>query len=192
MGMGMQSVPSFLAAWTAMTAAMMAPSALPFVVSFVRRTRRRLVPMLVVVSVYLLVWAIFGLAVYLVLMNVPILWPAGVVAGVAIAFIGLYSFTPLKRIGQARCIAMCRRSDVIEGSGVRAGLAEGASYGVSCVACSAGVMIALLVVGMSSILWMVAGSALVLLYKVAGSWPRRLDWGLSTAMVLAGIWLIAV
>lgn len=190
--MGMHSVPSFLAAWTAMTAAMMAPSALPFIVSFGRRTQRRLPPTVVVVTVYLLMWAAFGLAAYLILPSVPMAWPAGVVAGVAIALVGLYSFTPLKRLGQARCIAMCRREETIEGLGLHAGLVEGATYGLSCVACSAGVMVALLVVGMSSILWMVAGSALILLYKIAGSWPRRVDWGLSAAFVLTGIWLIAV
>jgi predicted metal-binding membrane protein len=190
--MGMHSMPSFLATWTAMTAAMMAPSALPFIVSFGRRTRRWPLPTLVAVTLYLLVWATFGLAAYLILRSAPMVWPAGVVAGVAIAFVGLYSFTPLKRMGQARCIAMCRREETIDGLGLRAGLVEGATYGLSCVCCSAGVMVAVIVVGLSSIVWMAAGSALIVLYKIAGSWPRRLDWGISTAMVLAGIWLIAV
>jgi predicted metal-binding membrane protein len=196
--MAMQSLPSFLVTWTAMTAAMMAPSALSFFVAFALRSRRWALPTIVLAAAYLAVWGFFGLAAYFVLgisvpmPNVPRQWTAGVAAGIAIALVGLYSFTPLKRIGQARCIAMCRRQDAIEGLGIRAAVSEGATYGLSCVACSAGVMTALLVVGMSSLVWMVAGSALILLYKIAGSWPRRLDLGLSAALALTGVWLIAV
>jgi predicted metal-binding membrane protein len=188
----MQSIPSFLVTWTGMTAAMMAPSALPFVVSFARRSPRPPLLVAVLVSVYLLVWTAFGLAAYFALGSISVPWPAGVAAGVALALVGLYSFTPLQRMGQARCIAMCRRRETVEGRGVRAALTEGAIYGLSCVACSAGVMAALVLVGMSNIVWMVAGSTLILLYKIGGSWPRRLDWGLSVALALTGVWLIGV
>jgi predicted metal-binding membrane protein len=186
----MGSVQSFLLTWTAMTAAMMAPSALPFVVSFARRAPRWLVPTTVLAVVYLLIWAAFGVAVYYASIVITLPWPAAVSAAVALGFVGLYAFTPWMRMGQARCIAMCRRQDRLRAGAVRAAVREGATYGLSCVACSGGVMLALVALGMSNVLLIVAGSALILLYKVAGRWPRRVDAGLSVALVLAAIWLV--
>ena len=186
------SITSFLLTWPAMTAAMMAPSALPFVVSFARRAKRWQVPTAVLVVAYLMVWVVFGVGVYYASMAISPPWSAGVVAGVAIAFVGLYAFTPVMRIGQARCIEMCRRRERIEAGTLRTAVTEGASYGLSCVACSGAVMLALIVLGMSNLVLMVAGSALILLYKVAGRWPRRLDAALSAAILLGGIWLVAV
>jgi predicted metal-binding membrane protein len=189
-GMGMESLPTFMLTWTAMTAAMMAPSALPFVVAFARRARSRTLPAAVLVSAYLSVWALFGAGVYYASMAISLPPGAVVVAGAAVAFVGLYAFTPIMRAGQARCIEMCRRRDPLGESAVRAAVAEGATYGLSCVACSGGVMLALVVLGMSNVLLMLAGSALILLYKVAGRWPRRLDAGLSVAFAIAGLWLV--
>jgi predicted metal-binding membrane protein len=138
------------------------------------------------VAVYLLVWAAFGVAVYYAVKDVSMPWAAGVTAGLALVFVGIYALLPLKRIGQARCIAMCRRREPLESRALRAALTEGMTYGLSCVACSAGVMVALVIVGMSNLALMVAGSALILLYKLAGRWPRRLDSALSVALVVAG------
>jgi predicted metal-binding membrane protein len=178
---------SFLVTWIVMTAAMMAPSALPFIVAFARRVREWPLPTVVLAGAYLGVWALFGVGAYFVSMAFPMSWPAGI----AILFVGLYAFTPLMRAGQARCIAMCRRKDPVEGRGFRAALGEGLTYGVSCVACSGGVMLALVVLGMSSVVLMAAGSALILVYKIAGGWPRRFEAGLSIAFVIAGLWLVA-
>ena len=190
--MGMGSVQSFALTWTAMTAAMMAPSALPFVLSFARRAKRWQLPAAVLVAAYLMVWVAFGAAVYYASMVISMPWSTGLSAGVAIAFVGLYTFTPPMRIGQARCIAMCRPRDPIDAAVIRAAIGEGMTYGLSCVACSGAVMVALAVLGMSNVAWMLAGSALILLYKIAGRWPRRLDAGLSVAFALVGIWLVAL
>ncbi len=62
---------------------------------------------------------------------------------------------------------------------------------MGCIACSAGVMLPLFAVGMASPVWMVLGSALILLYKVAGPWARWSEMALSSVMVLIGAWLIA-
>jgi predicted metal-binding membrane protein len=52
--MGMGSLPSFALTWAAMTAAVMSPSTLPFVVSFARRARRWPLGSVVLVAAYLL------------------------------------------------------------------------------------------------------------------------------------------
>ncbi len=180
----MGSFASFIVMWTPMTAAMMAPSALPFIVSVARRSRPWPPATGLVVAAYLLVWTAFGVGAYLVSGAVSLPLPAATAAGIAVVFAGLYSLTPLMRAGQARCVAMCREREQV---GVRAAAVAGITYGLSCVACSAGVMMALVVLGMSNPAWVVAGAAVVLLYKVPGRWTQRLDGALALVMVLAGV-----
>jgi len=170
MGMGRESIPSFTLTWVAMTAAMMTPSSLPFVVSFARRASRWPLATAVLVGAYLFVWTGFGIAVYLASMTIPISIPAATAAVLAIAFVGLYALTPVMRLGRRRCIEMCRRRERIDGWGLRAAIVEGTTYGVSCVACSAGVMLAVVVLGMSNLVWIAAGAAMVLLYKLDRPW----------------------
>ena len=182
--MGMGSFPSFILMWTPMTAAMMAPSALPFIVSVARRSRPWPPATVLVVAAYLIVWTAFGVLVYLVSGAGSLPLPAGAAAGIAVVFAGLYSLTPLMRAGQARCIAMCREREQV---GVQTAAVQGITYGMSCVACSAGVMAAIVVLGMSNVAWVVAGAAVLLLYKVPGRWTQRLDGALALVMVLAGV-----
>lgn len=186
----MGTIQSFLVTWTGMTAAMMAPSILPFLMSFVGRVRRRPLPVAVLAITYLAIWAAFGVAVYVASGMIDLMLPTAVAAGIAIALVGLYALTPFMRLGQAQCIAMCRRSEPIAGQTLRAAVKEGATYAAGCVACSAGVMLALVLLGMSNVLWMAAGAGLILLYKIAGRWPRRLDAALSVTLAIAGIWLL--
>jgi len=190
MGMGMETLPSFALMWVAMTAAMMTPSTLPFVVSFVRRSPRRPLATVVLVAAYLLVWSGFGIAVYFASMTIPISIPAATAAALAIAFVGLYALTPVMRLGRRRCVEMCRRTERIDGLGVRAAIVEGVTYGVGCVACSAGVMLAVVVLGMSNLVWIAAGAAMVFLYKLAGRWTRRIEPVASVVCVVAAAWLL--
>lgn len=189
-GMGFGSLPSFTLMWVAMTAAMMAPSAAPFVVSFARRAARPPLPTAVLIAVYLLVWSGFGIAVYYASMAIPFSLPTATAAGFAIAFVALYALTPVMRAGRQRCIDICRRTDRINGLGLRAAVVEGATYGVSCVACSGAVMLAVVVLGMSNIVWIAAGGAMVLLYKLAWPWTRPVELGASVLCVAAASWLL--
>src|SRR5438067_7975257 len=104
MATGMGSAQAFMVTWTAMTAAMLAPSALPFLVSFARRATHWQAPTALLAAAYLAVWMVFGAGVYYGSMafSVP---SAGVAsAAIGLGFAGLYAFTPLMRLGQARCI----------------------------------------------------------------------------------------
>ncbi len=168
-------------------AGMMLPTAVAFIISFAR-SARRLAAIALVVATYAAVWAVIGLAVYLLMGQVMI--PSGAyIAGIAIVFAGLYALTPWKRHGQARCQEMCR--ETVRDPTLRAAAMKGLTYGLNCLACSAGVMVALLVLGMSNVALMVAGGAVILLYKLAGRWPRRAEITLTVAIVLGGAWLIA-
>jgi len=51
-------------------------------------------------------------------------------------------------------------------------------------------MVAVVVLGVSNILLMVAGAALVLAYKLEGKWTRRPKLVASIVCVLAAAWLV--
>jgi predicted metal-binding membrane protein len=163
--MGIGSLQSFLLMWTPMTAAMMAPSALPFVVSVARRSQAWPLTTTVGIVAYLLVWTVFGIGVYFASSAISLPVPAVLAVAAAILFAGLYSLTPWMRAGQARCIAMCGERESL---GVEAAGAKGLVYGFNCVLCSAGVMVALAVVGMTNLAWVAVGAAVILVYKLDG------------------------
>jgi predicted metal-binding membrane protein len=167
---------SFAVAWVAMTAAMMLPSAIPFVVSFgcsFARDRTWPLAAALLVLVYLAVWLVFGLGLYAVTTVVPMPMPSVLVTALAVAFAAAYVLTPLRAGGAARCAEMCRRFEGGSGGAIRAAAARGGRYGLACVECTAGVMLAVFVVGMSDLRLMVAGAAAVLLVK-ARSWQVAL------------------
>jgi predicted metal-binding membrane protein len=166
--------------------AMMLPTALPFFIAYARDVSRP-ASIALVVAAYTVVWAIIGLIANLV-MGAVMLPAAAYVVGIAIAFAGLYVLTPWMRHAQACCQEMClqTRRDPSLGKALSTGL----RYSANCILCSAGVMVALVVLGMSSVLLMIAGSAVILVYKIAGAWPRRIELALSTVLVIAGLALV--
>ena len=50
---------------------------------------------------------------------------------------------------------------------LRSALIAGVRYGLSCMGCTVGLMVAAVIIGMTSLPWMIIISALVLLYKLA-------------------------
>lgn len=146
-------------------AAMMAPSAAPFFIAYGRDTRR---PQAVVVAVlvYIGLWAAIGVAIDAA-MNYVMVPSSPVIFAIAVAFAVLYSLSPWSRRAQMRCRDMCSRAPrgTSSGAAFRAGL----SYSWCCVICSAGLMVPLIVVGMTSLIVMALGAALMVVYKV-GEW----------------------
>lgn len=192
-GMGPTSFPSFALSWVPMMAAMMLPSATPLVMAFVREldgSRSWPVGVGVLLAVYLFVWACFGIGLFAMANAAGLRLPRDLAAVLAIAFAGLYALTPLKRAGQARCVEMCRRLALPEGGAVRAACAAGSAYGLGCVACSAGVMVALFAVGMSDLWMMVLGAGLVFLFKLATPWARRIELVVTVGIVLGAGWYL--
>jgi predicted metal-binding membrane protein len=66
-------------------------------------------------------------------------------------------------------------------------MVAGARYGLSCVGCSAGLMVAMAIIGMWNLGWMVILAAVVLLYKLAPAPSVRRTWLLSSALVAMAI-----
>lgn len=187
MDMGMGSLGSFAAGWTVMMAAMMLPTTAPLVFEFARRSEGRRgwrVAMAVLAATYLGVWLAFGLVCYVVMKALPIPEARqGVVGAAALALAGLYGLTAIKASSEARCRELCSLHGRLPFSLVRSAMAAGARYGLSCLGCSAGLMVAMAIIGMSNLGWMVILAAVVLLYKLAPASSVRRTWLLSGALV---------
>lgn len=149
-------------------AAMMVPSAAPFFVAYGRDTRRPLATATVVL-IYVAAWMAIGVAVDFLMSQV--MMPTSLLAmGIAVAVALVYAITPWGRWARERCRAMSVREP--RGPGFIDAAVEGASYAACCIACSAGLMLAVIVLGMSNPLVIVGGAVALLAYKLV-PWPSR-------------------
>jgi len=189
--MGIGPLPAFAGAWALMTAAMMLPSAVPFVFEFARSSERRhgwQLATALLAATYVSVWLAFGLVCFAAYAALRMPWPdQTVIGGIALVVAGAYALSPLKRACEARCRELCALHGPLPFDLRRSAVVAGARYGLSCVGCTAAVMIAAFLVGMSSLAWMAVLTALVLVYKLApepGPLRRAL---LAAALVVMGI-----
>ena len=191
MDMGLGPIESFAAAWVVMMAAMMMPSAIPVILEFARTAEgRRGWPVAtgVLAVTYLGVWLVFGVVCYAIYTAAGMPWPSQtMVAGLALALAGVYSVTPLKRASQARCRELCALHGPLPFNLMRSASVAGARYGLSCLGCSAALMVAMVLIGMSSLWWAVILGIVVLVYKLAPPLRLRYELVLSLALVVLGV-----
>ena len=191
MDMGLGSIGSFATAWVVMMAAMMLPSAIPVVLEFARtseRRRRWQVATGVLAVTYLGVWLIFGVACYAVYIAAGMPWRnQATVAALSLALAGVYSVSPIKRASQARCRELCALHGPLPFNLMRSAAVAGVRYGLSCLGCSAALMVAMVLIGMSSLWWTVILGTVVLVYKLAPPLRLRYELALSLALVALGV-----
>jgi predicted metal-binding membrane protein len=190
MDVGLGPIESFAATWVVMIAAMMLPSAIPVVLEFARTAERRKgwqVATGVLAATYLGVWLIFGVVCYAIYTAARMPWPNQAVAvGLALALAGVYSVSPIKRASQARCRELCALHGPLPFNLIRSAVVAGARYGLSCLGCSAALMVAMVLLGMSSLWWAVILGIVVLVYKFAPPLRMRYELVLSAALVALG------
>jgi predicted metal-binding membrane protein len=191
MEMGGDTVASFAVTWVVMMAAMMLPSAVPVVLEFARSAERRRgwpVATGVLALTYLGVWLIFGVVCYTAYVVAGMPWPnQALVAALALALAGVYSLTPIKRASQARCRELCALHGPLPFNLIRSAAVAGVRYGLSCLGCSAGLMVAMVLIGMSSLWWAVILGIVVLVYKLAPPLQLRYEVALSLGLVALGV-----
>jgi predicted metal-binding membrane protein len=137
---------------------------------------------------YLGVWLLFGVVCYAVYTAASMPWPnQALVAGLALALAGVYSVSPLKRASQARCRELCALHGPLPFNLMRSAAVAGARYGISCLGCSAALMVAMVLIGMSSLWWAVILGIVVLTYKLAPPLRWRYELALSLALVALGV-----
>jgi predicted metal-binding membrane protein len=139
-------------------------------------------------TTYLGVWLAFGVVCYLLYNALDMPWPnQALIGGAALIIAGLYALTPLKRASEARCRELCAVHGPLPFNLMRSAILAGGRYGLSCLGCSAGLMVAMVLIGMSSLIWMVVLSVGVLVYKLAPAPAQRRMFALSAALVLLGV-----
>ena len=194
MGMGLGSVQSFATTWVVMMTAMMLPSALPLVFQFARKSEGRRGWQAATGALglsYLSIWLLFGLISYAVYRAVQMPWSdQRLIGGLALVAAAAYGLTPLKRSSEARCRELCALHQALPFNVVRSGVVAGARYGISCVGCSAARMIATVLIGVSSLGWMVIIGGVVLVYKLAP--PLASRYQLLVSVVIAALGIVFV
>lgn len=190
MRMGLGPPAEFAVGWAVMMMAMMLPSALPLVATFAREYGRRQgwrSAAVLLAICYIVVWLAFGVVGYLVYGVVRMPWAdQRLVGAAALAAAAVYSMTPVKRASQARCRELCSLHGPLPFNIYRAAARVGFRYGLSCLGCSAALMVAMLVIGMSSLGWTVAVSGLVLAYKLLPAISLRSEFVFAVGIATLG------
>jgi predicted metal-binding membrane protein len=190
MAMGLGPIETFAVTWVVMMAAMMLPSATPVVLEFARTAHgRRGWPVATgaLAATYLGVWLLFGVVCYAVYTAAGMPWPnQAVVAGLALAVAGVYSVSPIKRASQARCRERCALHGPLPFNLMRSAAVAGARYGLSCLGCSAALMVAMVLIGMSSLWWGAILGIVIGIDKLAPPLRMRDELALSTVLVAMG------
>jgi predicted metal-binding membrane protein len=182
--------------WSAMTLAMMLPSAAPMLLTYAEiadtaaRKGERIVSPLVIAAGYCAIWLGFaglGAAAQLLAARMPVEMNAGtalLVSGVLFAAAGLYQFSPLKNA----CLRACQQpfpfffaNWTTKTSGVfRLGLRQG----LHCLGCCWAMMLLMFAVGTMNIVWMVLLGIVMTLEKIVPG--ARLRRGLGVVFIGAG------
>ncbi|MBV9327799.1 MAG: DUF2182 domain-containing protein [Chloroflexi bacterium] len=192
MRMGLGAIDTFLASWALMVAAMMLPSAMPLVFEFARNAEGRRgwqAATAVLGLTYLGLWSAFGLVCYVLYRAIGMPWPnQALVGGAALIIAGVYAMTPLKRTTEAWCRELAALHGPLPFNLLRSAVVAGGRYGLSCLGCSAGLMLAMVLIGTSNLIWMIVLTALMLMYRLAPAWtPRWVAVALSAAVIALGV-----
>jgi predicted metal-binding membrane protein len=173
----MASMASFLWLWIAMSAAMMLPSVVP-AASLAPRVGRSGTAF---VGGYFAVWAATGAVAFEAARGLD---GAGrwLAAG-AVTAAAVYQLTPLKDA----CLRRCRSplGLLLRRPAFRAGL----EHGVVCLGCCWALMLALLALGVGSLLWMAAVAAVIFVEKVT-SLGARASALAAVALLGAAVWIV--
>jgi predicted metal-binding membrane protein len=188
----------FLVMWVAMMVAMMFPSVYPMVLLFARISKGQSaspgspqVPTWVFIAGYLVIWTLVGGLMYALYLTVPWVW--GHVAGlsdwtpvgIAVVLIGagLYQLSAWKGI----CLTHCRSplSFVLHKwrQGVGGAFLMGVDHGAYCVGCCWSLMVVMFVMGLMSLAWMGALTAVIFVEKVT-------RYGPTLSKVTGGIFIL--
>jgi predicted metal-binding membrane protein len=184
------------AMWSVMMVAMMLPSALPMILTFVQVAQRNgeRARAQAFVAAYVLVWLGFGAAGTAAqwalqasrwLDPMAVSTSAPLTGGLLIAA-GLYQFSPLKRA----CLLSCRTPlGFLLGEwrpGVRGAFVMGLRHGMLCLGCCWALMTLLFIGGVMNVLWVAALAAVVAIEKLAPG-GERIGRLLGLALLAAGV-----
>jgi len=175
---GPSSMGSFLWLWIAMSVAMMLPSLVPAASLAVTVGRSGAA----FVGGYVIVWTVAGVLAFEAARG--LMDSGGWLAVGAIVTAALYQLTPLKNA----CLRRCRSplGLLLRRRPVRAGL----EHGLVCLGCCWALMLALLALGVGSMLWMALVATAIFIEKVT-SFGARASVPVAVALLGVAVWIAA-
>jgi len=194
--MEMPGLPTYLGSWAVMMAAMMLPSAMPALLTFVRLSEQSGQPArgYAFVGSYVTVWGGFSVAATAAQWALQALgWVDPMMASTSrwltaalLVMAGAYQLSPLKR----SCLSQCRTPVVFILGHWRPGIAGafsmGARHGLFCVGCCWALMALLFVGGAMNLAWAAGLSVIVALEKLLPG-GERLSGALGLGLIALGI-----
>ncbi len=186
----------FLSAWQVMTAAMMLPSSRPMVRLFSQVSTSRLA-VTAFLTAYFAIWTGFAVVALagdallhdLVERSGWLHHHPSVITGGVLVLAGAFQFSPLK----ARCLQACRSPYAFllrhYDRGVRPAWSLGVRHGLFCLGCCWALMLTMFGVGVTSLVWMVSLTAVMVVEKTA-AWGRRLVPVTGSVLIIWGVILL--
>ena len=168
----------FVATWQLMTAAMMLPTSLPMLRAFAVPARAQAHPratMAAFLAGYFAIWTLF--AVFALASDAVVHWLVDtwswladrpwLISGGILVGAGAFQFSPIKE----RCLAECRSPVQFLWRHYRPGVANawrlGLRHGIFCLGCCWALMLVMFAVGVGSLAWMAALTAVMLVEKTS-------------------------
>jgi len=184
--------------WSAMTLAMMLPSASPMILTYAEiaetaaRKSERIVSPLVIAAGYASVWLVFSLLATVIqivltraaLLNTGTASASGILAGAIFIGAGVYQFSALKHA----CLTHCQNPfpffftnwATTPGGVFRLGVEQG----LYCLGCCWAMMMVMFAVGAMNVAWMAGLAAVMTIEKLLTG--RRFAHGVGVALIVVG------
>ena len=184
--------------WSAMTLAMMLPSASPMILTYAEiaetaaRKSERIVSPLVIAAGYASVWLVFSLLATVIqivltraaLLNTGITSASGILAGAIFIGAGAYQFSALKHA----CLSHCQNPfpffftnwATTPGGVFRLGVKQG----LYCLGCCWAMMLVMFAVGVMNVAWMAGLAAVMTIEKLLTG--RRFAHGVGVVLIVVG------
>jgi predicted metal-binding membrane protein len=185
--------------WSAMTLAMMLPSASPMILTYAEigdtaaRKGERIVSPFVLAAGYMLVWLGFAAAATLAqfaftraaLLDTGMASASGLFSGAIFIGAGAYQFSTLKHA----CLTQCRSPFPFFftnwATTTRGVFRLGVKQGLYCLGCCWAMMLVMFAVGLMNVIWMAALGALMTFEKIGAG--KRLSYALGVALIVTGM-----
>lgn len=189
----LSSLPIVLAMWTAMSLAMMIPTALPMLMA----SEGANIDRLKVLGGYVTVWFAFsalaatlqvGLATAGLMDARTMIALSDLFGGAVLIGAGLYQFSALKTL----CVTQCQVPHLVYDIAARRGegpFASGLRQGFLCVGCCWALMLVSLAMGVMNLVWMAFASAIMLIEKSMAT--TRFSKAIGLVLIMAGGVMVA-
>ena len=188
--------------WSAMTLAMMLPSASPMILTYAEiaetaaRKSERIVSPLVIAAGYASVWLVFSLLATVIqivltraaLLNTGITSASGILAGAIFIGAGIYQFSALKHA----CLTHCQNPFPFFFTNWATTLGGvfrlGVEQGLYCLGCCWAMMMVMFAVGVMNVAWMAGLAAVMTIEKLLTG--RRFAHGFGVALIVVGTGIV--